>query len=187
MEPKKFTAEDLRRWIPSEWLKTAGGVKFSHISENVYSYSIAQNEDFAQTLNRLEDTKTLFLNLPRRQLKDYRHSNTNDDTEFFPRDVWVHRIDLYEEFSQSGYDPSAFLYPGYVAHIAASMVERPWLDSHFMEWVIVDSLVCNEVREFGRSIIEEELGTSLHKGMNDVLKVQLRVKLITRAARFVLL
>jgi len=162
--PDRFTKLDLIRWLsnqyrsenpetaeffPESYLTASRSRQaFRDIADIVYCYSSSKNEPFLKTLERLEDAGRLFNLLPSRYI--------GDGTGQQHRDLWEHRDDLVDEFRRAGYrnKDGTFLQGYRPVNIAAELVERPWLDSRFMEWAIVDSLVCEEIRQFGRSILE---------------------------------
>jgi len=72
--------------------------------------------------------------------------------------IWEHRCDLVKEFNEKGYEGfEDFVFADDLVSIGAELVERPWLSSHYLEWVVVDALVCNEIRQFGYTIIVNAL------------------------------
>jgi hypothetical protein len=178
LESGKFTAADLERWLDELlkwrsddrvlhdfWPSSPRGEALRRVIEIVYSFSIQKNETFVQTKSRLVDVRNLFLGLLSTVMRQSAppYSATEIPTEDILQslaspslepDIWHHRDDLFYEFRSKGCKDDSFLWHPYISSIAASMIERPWLDSHFMEWVIVDSLICDEIRQFGRSILE---------------------------------
>jgi hypothetical protein len=137
-----------------------------HVAEIVCCYSARQKEGFAQTKDRLEDARHLFSQLLSSVVSPGifpggADHNTADSlmSSLKLNEIWQHRTDLHHELFNTGYEETndTFLYRPYIHSVAAAVIERPWLDSHFMEWVIVDSLVCDEVRQFGRSILEGKI------------------------------
>jgi hypothetical protein len=146
MESEKLTEDELQEWVEhrGDYIGLpgrAGRVVLNSVASIVYAFSVSKNEIRPQTIRRLDDAanilRELFLCTGREP-------------------VWQHRTDLVNEFYRTGYqDTTTSLYRRSISNVAAALVERPWLESHFAEWAIVDSLVCNEIREFGRSILEE--------------------------------
>jgi hypothetical protein len=84
----------------------------------------------------------------------------------------------------------------WVSSFAADLAERPWLDSRYLEWVIVDSLVCNRVRRFGVAVLGGEWnlkdvlfagGAALEgEGMEQVLRGIVRAKIVRWLIRLIL-
>jgi hypothetical protein len=183
-EPEKFTADDLNRWLDefvepptndpveslSPWLSSPRGESFKRVVEIVYSFSAQKEESYPQTRDRLGDASRLFLNLLTTVTQTFLIADDVGRSmlshqEWRKPEIWYHRDDLLYEFMSKGYnDEEDFGFrERWIASFAAALAERPWINSRYMEWVIVDSLVCNKVRQFGMAI----LGSEWH--LNDVL------------------
>jgi hypothetical protein len=204
MDREKFTEDDLNRWleelpklsddiaIQDTWWLSERGRAFKRVAEIVYSFSIENGETAEQTKARLSDARALLLGL----------LTTVSRREWPPREdelklwlksgvIWHHRDDLPSEFVNRGYrDDEYFEFRRRnVSSYGAELIERPWLDNRYMEWVIVDALVCNGVRQFGAFILASEPnkdyllfveGTGrTRKGMKHVQKV-IMIKWIIR-------
>jgi hypothetical protein len=168
MERKKFTADDLKRWLdefPKQsdnmgiralWFLSPRGRALSRIAENVYSFSLQKGEVYTETKDRLEDARSLFLNLMSTLTGSWSTIEKLWE-QVFKVEIWDHREVLLDEFYQKGYgnaDEYYFFMRGrMIASFAADLLKRPWLKSHYMEWVIVDSLICNKIRQYGQSIL----------------------------------
>jgi hypothetical protein len=143
MAQEKLTDNELRIWLENYGLSDRAGQVLQHVANIVHAFSVNNNETRPQTIRRLEDAKNILRELISATATGHR---------------WLHRTDLYDELYCTGYENSlSFVDRRSLSNVAAALIERPWLESHFIEWVIVDALVCDEIREFGRSILDNPL------------------------------
>lgn len=181
-----------------------------HVAEIVYSFSMLKNESFEQTQDRLRDARNLFLELlsaaaPKSNIFENIEKAASADNpirtlseSMLNPDIYYHNDELFHEFMNVGFqDTEDFAFKiKYISSFAAALIERPWLDSHFMEWIIVDSLVCEAIRETGRSILENvgnlrsvlfrESDIFVDKGMKRLLFIRERGKIMAWAMRIIL-
>jgi hypothetical protein len=163
VDPKQFTVQDLERWIGSQRLETSCGLALYQISKTIHSYCMEKGESSDETLKKLDDAKRIFNRLPRDTA--YGVVPGSPCPHGYPRpegeDIWRHHLDLHNEFFHIGYkDDNSFLYRPPIANLAAQLMDRPWIKSNLLEWVVVDSLICDEIRQFGKSILENAYSTS---------------------------
>lgn len=83
-----------------------------------------------------------------------------------PGDVWFHRRDLLSEIKEGYKEDIDRIDRQELIGAAAMLVERPWLDCRQLEYILIDALVCDEIRKFGRSIIETAPGNVDGLGIN---------------------
>jgi hypothetical protein len=180
LHPAKFTIADWERWLDKVlellsddrvdrafWPASERGRVLRRVVEIVYSFSSQNEETYAETEDRLADASRLLLGLlsvatrPTRDLStiaeiaDAAQLHHHLFDHWLERNIWNHRDDLLYEFTNKGYrgeEDFAFR-ARCVSSFAADLIERPWLDSRYVEWVIIDWLVCNRVREFGATIL----------------------------------
>ena len=166
MEPQKFTTDDLAQWLDDFvnkfaqprsalhviWPPSPRGRAFKRVVEIAYSFSAQSGEAYSETKARLTDAAALFLDL----MTTTTRGRVEGTDQWFESEIWYHRDDLFYEFNTKGYpgDHDFEWQENLLGSFGASLVARPWLNSSYMEWVIVDSLVCNHVRQFGQSILE---------------------------------
>ena len=179
LDREKFTEDDLNRWLEELpklsddvvsrdlWWMSERASAFKRVAEIVYLFSIEKGETAEQTKERLSDARVLFLNLlttlvSRREWPlpdDLANNYFKEELKLWlEREIWHHRDDLLSEFINRGYrgDEDFNFRRRYVSSFGAALIERPWLDSRYMEWVIVDALVCNAVRQCGAFILASE-------------------------------
>lgn len=196
------------------------GQTFERIARLVFLYSTQKEDSCAATEERLADAARLFLGLLTTVLGRARDpfaikhlldgeqpvtAKSIIDTEqleassWLHHDIWHHRDDLVGEFMKKGYaDTEEFeLRATLITSFASDFLARDWIDSRYVEWLIVDSLVCNRIRQFGAAILDSDLplkdvpfageAALAGSGMEAVLFGQVRAKVARWLIRLLLL
>ena len=181
MSDMPFDHDEVAVWVRDRLLDQSGcqyNRVLTNMAEGVLDYCQSRNEPPDQVRERLDDAETVLRNVcygMNANIGGY--GNTTAPLG----EIWVHRTMLLKELSEGYKYEAEWISKDEAVGAAAMLIERPWLDVRLLEHALIDALVCEEVRQFGRSLLETAPGPIDELGQNAQAGNQLGLHAVTAA------